>query len=47
MKISPTSPKKHPVPLDAFGQRYIKAFNKYPSHEDFQFQKELIHKQVL
>ena len=47
MEICPTyHNKKCPVPLDAFQQRYIRAFNRYPSKEDFIFQNELIHKKV-
>jgi hypothetical protein len=33
--------KRCPVPLDAFQQRYIHAFNRYPSQEDFIFQEQV------
>ena len=44
MEISPTT--KCPLPLDAFQQRYIGAFNRYPSQEDFRFQNKKINEQV-
>ena len=47
MEIEPTTNhSRRPVPLDAFAQRYINIFNRYPSHEDFQFHNKLINDQV-
>ena len=49
MEMGPTTyqKKKSPVPLDAFAQRYVQTFNKYPSKEDFHFQNELINEKVM
>ena len=48
MEIGPKTyhNEKRPVPLDAFGQRYVRIFNKYPSRTDFEFQYKLINEQV-
>lgn len=46
MEIDPTNHNRRPVPLDAFAQRYISIFNRYPSQDDFQFHNNLINEQV-
>jgi hypothetical protein len=49
MEIGPTiyHNRKSPVNLEAFADRYVRTFNKYPSKKDFQFQIELFNKQVM